>query len=278
MGNPFQIYQIMTNLYTNACHAMEKSGGKVEVNVEPVSVSPADAALTEDMKPGEYVRLTVSDTGCGIEPANIGRVFDPFFTTKEVGKGTGLGLSVVHGLVRQHNGFIKIYSKPGEGTKVHIYLPAVQAEAQAVKPEARLLGEAVPGGSEHILLIDDEEAIVSMTQDLLKKLGYQVTSFTESRAALEAFRLQPDAFNLVVTDMSMPGMTGVAFAREVLKIRPNTRIIICTGHSETMNEETAKAMGIREYVAKPVSMEKFAAVIRKVLKPKSAYNGHVAER
>ncbi len=263
MGNPFQIYRILTNLYTNACEAMEKRGGGLEVSVEPVSVSP-ETALAEDMKPGKYARLTVRDTGCGIEPANIGRVFDPFFTTKKFGKGTGLGLSVVHGLVSQHKGIIKIDSKPGEGTAVHVYLPAISAESDVISPGTRAK-EAIQGGAEHILLTDDEEAVVLMHQEFLGKLGYRVSSFTESPAALEAFRLHPDAFDLVITDTSMPEMTGAELAREIFKIRLNTPIIICTGYSETMNEETAKAMGIRECIKKPVSISEFAAIIRKVL-------------
>ncbi len=261
-GNPDNIPQILINLCTNACHAMENKGGKLNVNAEPVCFGPDAIPEDTELKPGRYIRLTVSDTGCGIDPEITGRIFDPYFTTKEVGKGSGLGLAIVHGLVRQHRGAITVNSGLRKGTTVHVYLPVSETEVFS-KPESSF--EKIPGGNERILLVDDEPMLVSMYQKLLEKLGYKVTAFIGSHETLEAFRSQPDAFDLLITDTTMPVMTGAKLAAEILKIRPDMPVIICTGYSESMNREMAKAIGIREYVRKPASVGEFAATVRKVL-------------
>jgi len=261
-GNPDHISQILINLCTNACHAMEDIGGKLNVNAEPVCFGPDAIPEDTELKPGRYVRITVSDTGCGIAPEIMGQIFDPYFTTKEVGKGTGLGLAIVYGIARQHQGAIKVKSGLRKGTTVNVYLPVSEIEVFS-KPEFSF--EKVPGGNERILLVDDEPQLLVMYQRLLEKLGYQVTAFIGSPETLEAFRSQPNAFDLLITDTTMPVMTGAKLAAEVLKIRHDMPVIICTGFNESMNRGMAKAIGIREYVRKPVSVGEFASTVRKVL-------------
>jgi two-component system, cell cycle sensor histidine kinase and response regulator CckA len=262
-GNPDHIAQILINLCTNACHAMEDKGGKLNVNAEPVCFGADAIPEDTELKPGRYIQLTVSDTGCGIAPEIMEQIFDPYFTTKEIGKGTGLGLSIVHGIVRQQRGSITVNSELRKGTAVHVYLPVSDIEVFS-NPESHTGGK-LPGGKERILLVDDEPMLVSMYEKLLEKLGYRVTAFIGSPETLEAFRSQPDDFDLLITDTTMPVMTGAKLASEILNIKPDMPVIICTGFSETMNQEMAKAIGIREYVRKPVSVVEFAATVRKVL-------------
>ena len=190
------------------------------------------------------------------------KIFEPYFTTRGPGEGTGMGLAVVHGIVKDHGGDIEVYSKLGEGTTFSVYLPLV--ETRPVEPKA-ISVEPVPTGTERILFVDDEETIVLMTQQILERLGYQVTPRTSSVEALEAFRAQPDNFDLVITDFTMPNMTGMELASKLLDIRPDIPIIICTGFSEVLDKNRAKAVGIREYVMKPIAKDQIARSIRKVL-------------
>ncbi|MEE8431932.1 MAG: PAS domain-containing protein, partial [Candidatus Desulfatibia sp.] len=261
IADPTQIHQIAMNLMTNAYQAMEDEGGKLEVTLKEVELGLDD--LTDpSMTPGAYVCLIVSDTGPGMDQSVISRIFEPYFTTKENGKGTGLGLAVVHGIVKSYKGDIRVYSEPGKGTAFHVYLPAIKSQVETEEADA---AATVLKGTERILLVDDEETIVRMETQMLERLGYDVTERTSSIEALEAFRAAPDKFDLVITDMTMPNMTGVQLSQKLLEIRPDIPIIICTGFSTKIDDEKAKVAGIRGYVMKPVVMRELAKKIREVL-------------
>lgn len=262
LGDSNQFHQIIINLCTNAFHAMEETGGRLEVNLTDIDIGADEIRDELDMKPGRYARLAVSDTGCGMGTEVLERIFDPYFTTKAPGKGTGMGLPVVHGIVKAHGGAIKVYSKLGNGTTFHVYLPIV--DTVGMKTEVGSY-EKKPMGKEKILLIDDEVQIVYMVQQMLERLGYHVTAQTSSIEALEVFRSRPEDFELVITDQTMPNMMGTDLAKELIEIRPDIPVILCTGFSETITEEKAKAMGIREYVMKPIVISRIANTIRKVL-------------
>jgi CheY-like chemotaxis protein len=257
-----QIHQIMMNLCTNASHAMSENGGELSVSLIQVNV-PDDKTAPKELPPGPYLKLTVSDTGCGMTPEVINRIFDPYYTTKGIDKGTGLGLAVVHGIVQSHGGRIAVESEPGKGTSFHIYLPEIinsekdKETSQAVAPDAT--------GTERILFVDDEETIVRMGKKMLEKLGYEVAGSTSGAEALKLFKAAPDQFDLVVTDMTMPHMTGDQLSGKLIEIRPDIPIILCSGFSEKMTEEAAKEIGIREFIMKPVSRQALSKVIRKVL-------------
>jgi len=259
--DPVQMHQVLMNLCTNAAQAMEKSAGVLHIRLAMVELRSEDMASYPDLLPGEYVRLTVSDTGTGIEPQIIDRIFDPFFTTKEVGKGTGMGLAVVHGIVKDHGGEIRVYSEMGRGTTVTILLPRIAEQVR----EEHYQQPRLPGGDETILFVDDEEMIVDIVPRMLLKLGYKVISRKSSLDALETFQKDPYRFDVVITDQTMPGMTGQEFAQQVLSIRPDIPVILCTGFSERISEEQALEAGIRAFVLKPFNMEELAGTIRGVL-------------
>jgi len=265
MADATQVHQIAMNLLTNAYHAMEDEGGKLDVTLKEVDLD-VDELKDPAMVPGSYVCLTVEDTGTGIDKSIIDRIFEPYFSTKEKGKGTGLGLAMVHGMVKSYGGNIRVYSEPGKGTAFHVYLPVIQTQAE--KKEPRVVSP-VEGGTERILLVDDEVQIVRMEQQMLERLGYHVTARTSSIEALEAFRAAPDKFDLIITDMTMPNMTGVELAKKIIEIRPDISMIICTGFSEKISADKAKAMGIHGYVMKPVVKSELAKKIRGVLDDKS---------
>jgi two-component system, cell cycle sensor histidine kinase and response regulator CckA len=207
------------------------------------------------------LQLVVSDTGEGIDPAIKDKIFDPFFTTKKSGEGTGLGLSVVYGIVKDHGGIIIVESEPGKGTVFTIYLPLILADEELTRPEK----VSLPQGKGHILYVDDEEAIASLGREMLSSLGYNVTVHLRSRDALEAFRAHPERFDLVITDMTMPHMTGTNMAREMLKIRPGLPIILTTGFSEGINEEESKKIGIREFLMKPFTLHGLAQAVKRTM-------------
>ncbi len=261
VADPTQIHQIIMNLATNAYHAMEEKGGSLTVSLEQVRLE-SEQILLPELAPGDYAMLRVTDTGPGIEKDQLDKIFDPYFTTKGTGKGTGLGLSVVQGIVKRSHGDIQVLSEPGQGTEVQVYLPVQQqiSTEKHTDPD-----QPVRGGTEKILLVDDEASIVKMEQQMLERLGYTVTARTGSFDALEAFKADPQAFDVVVTDMTMPNMTGVQLAAELKKIRPNIPVVLCTGFSYQVNEENSKALGIDGFVMKPVIMKEIAATIRKVL-------------
>lgn len=260
-ADPTHMHQVVMNLCTNAAHAMEKGGGNLTVHLEDVAVSAETAVQVPDLTPGPFVCLTVRDTGHGMPREVVERIFDPFFTTKEIGEGTGMGLAVVHGIIRTHRGAILVESEPGAGTVFKVYFPIIASEKDRSAPEVAPL----PIGTERILFTDDEELQVELGREMLARLGYRVTGFTDCRKALEHLRKNPSAFDLVITDMTMPHMTGDILAAELIAIRPDIAVILCTGYSERVTEENVLAAGIKGFIMKPVVMEELARLIRKVL-------------
>ena len=261
-ADPTQMQQIIMNLCTNASQAMREKGSVLEVGLEHVELDEYGAENYPNIGPGDYVRLWVSDTGIGIETGLLDKIFDPFFTTKPTGEGTGMGLSVVHGIVRSHGGEITVDSKPGDGTVFSVFLPRIDQLAES-ETEDRL--KPVPTGNERILFVDDEEAVVRAGEKMLKRLGYQVESMTNPVDALTAFRDRPDQYDLVITDMTMPNLTGDNLAKEVIKIHSRTPVIICTGFSHRIDEQKAHNMGIRGYIMKPFVIRDLAETIREAL-------------
>ncbi len=261
MSDASQIHQVVMNLATNAYHAMEETGGEMRVSLKEAELGESDI-ITPDMTPGVYACLTVADTGVGMDKNVSDKIFDPFFTTKAIGKGTGMGLSVVHGIVKRMNGSIHVYSEPGKGTEFKIYFPI---EKNSFEKQVTHSTEKIQGGTEQILLVDDEEAILQMERLMLERLGYQVTSRTSSLEALGSFRTNPDRFDMVITDLAMPNMPGIKLSAELTKIRPDIPVLLCTGFSETMSEEKAASLGINGFLLKPIVMKVLAQKIREVL-------------
>ena len=261
LADPTQIHQVLMNLCTNAAHAMREREGILEVNLNQRKISSSDPVNQPELQEGAYLQLIVRDTGKGIDPSIKDRIFDPFFTTKELGEGTGLGLSVVYGIVKDCGGAISVDSKPGKGTVFTIHLPLIVVDEKVNIKQA----STIPKGKGHILYVDDEEPIATLGHELLTTLGYDVTVRFSSLDALEAFRANPERFDLVITDMTMPHMTGAVLARELLKIRPGFPIILTTGFSEMINEEESKKIGIREFLMKPVSLDSLAQAVKKHL-------------
>ena len=250
------------NLCTNAYNAMRDSGGLLSVFLTPRHLSAGEIIDGLTLPPGFYMQLEVSDTGHGMDKKTIDRIFEPYYTTKDRGEGTGLGLSVVHGIIKNQGGHIAVNSEPGIGTTFRVYWPAIEQAAAALEP---MVSGPFPTGSETIILLDDEEATLGVEKTMLKKLGYNVHAFNNPQEALNRFSEQPDMFDLIVTDMTMPVMTGDRFSRNVLGIRPDMPIILCTGYSEAITEDMAKKIGIRAFVMKPLEMKKFAVLLRKIL-------------
>jgi PAS domain S-box-containing protein len=266
MGDPTQIHQIIMNLVTNAIHAMRLKGGALDISLDCVGLDTASATGGLDLPSGCYLRLTVKDTGHGMDAKTLERIFDPFFTTKGHPEGTGLGLSVVHGIVRNHGGAIKVNSKPGAGAAFEVYLPRIE---QVSGDEAVQASAASPTGTERILFVDDEEEVLFAGKKLLERLGYQVVAGSDGEHALKRFREEPAAFDLVITDQTMPGMTGTELTRELIRIRPDIPVILCTGLGPTPEKALQRVeedvSGIREVVLKPFDREVLAAMIRRVL-------------
>jgi PAS domain S-box-containing protein len=265
-ADPTQIHQVIMNLCTNAVHAMREKGGVLEVSIVDVDLGSEFETAALDLETGPYLRLSVSDTGHGMDRTVLERIFDPFFTTKGQGEGTGLGLSVTHGIVKSHGGAITVNSEPGKGTTFHVFFPRL-AEARDA-PEGDFISP-VPRGDGCILFVDDEEDLVYAGRKTLKRFGYEVIAKTNSIEALESFRTEPHRFDLVITDQTMPQMTGVQLAREILRIRSDIPIILCTGFSpnseETTTMEEAKAAGVRELVMKPLNKTEMAQIVRRLL-------------
>jgi len=261
MADPTQVHQIIMNLCTNAAHAMRDTGGRLVVGLTDVELDADITDKHQDMAPGPFVKLTVSDSGHGMAPEIKDRIFDPFYTTKELGEGTGLGLSVVHGIVTDCGGMISLESTPGEGSTFNVSFPVIESEQGAeIVTHAPL-----PTGTERILFVDDEEYQVEMGKQILELLGYRVTAETSSEEALKVFRSKPDEFDLVVTDLTMPKMTGDVLAKEIMAIRSDVPIILCTGYSEKITPAKAKTLGIKEVVMKPAVVEEIARTVRMVL-------------
>jgi len=256
-----QMHQILMNLCTNAFHAMEQTGGVLKITLSERELSAADLGHRLGLQPGFFVVLSVTDTGAGIAPDIRERIFEPYFTTKKASQGTGLGLSIVHGIVAESGGFITCESEPGKGTTFQVFLPAIDGEAL---PETNS-EECVPTGRERILLVDDEEMLPDMGRAMLERLGYEVTIHTSSLEALAAFQSEPGSFDAVITDQTMPEMTGVELARKMLQIRPELPVILCTGFSNLVNEAQAKSYGIKGFALKPLTKKTMATLLRKVL-------------
>ena len=261
-GNLTQMHQVIMNICINAAHAMGEKGGILEFCLvrEDLSLSEAGEYL---LKPGSYVRLTISDTGCGIEPAIIGRIFDPFFTTKKTGEGTGLGLAVVHSIVKNHQGHIQVKSEPGRGTSFDIYIPYMDAGLPIVADAP--VSDLPNGGQERILFVDDEKPLVDLARRNLSAMGYDVTACSDSEETLEIFQSNPDSFDLIITDMTMPKISGSELSRQIKDLRPDQPIILCTGYSDYINPEKAAKMGIKEFILKPMSRKTLADAVRKAL-------------
>jgi len=261
--DPTQIHQVLMNLCTNAAHAMGERGGVLKVSVTESDTPAAGTDKPAGPTPGKTVRLSVSDTGHGIDPSLIGHIFDPFFTTKERSQGTGMGLSVVHGIVTNCGGTIDVETEVGKGTSFHLFFPQTErTSAMCDEPTATL-----PGGREHVLVVDDEKPMIDSLTAMLKHLGYRVTSSTNSFEALETFRVRPEHFDLVITDQTMPNIRGDELAQKLMGIKPDIPIILCTGFSELVSEERGRELGIREFVMKPIIMKDMANTIRTVLDP-----------
>ena len=241
---------------------MREKGGVLKVSLRDVELDPDYTAKYPDVHSGPYIELTVSDTGHGIKEKEVHRILEPYFTTKEKGEGTGMGLSVVHGIVKEHGGAIRVHSEPGKGTTFTVLLPRIKAAEVEAKPEEIT---SLPTGGESILFVDDEPAIIDIGKRMLEGLGYELEVRTSPIEALEAFRKQPKKFDLVITDMTMPKMTGDELAKELMAIRPDIPIILCTGFSERITEEKAKALGIQGFAMKPFVIRDFVNTIRKVL-------------
>ncbi|SDU16345.1 response regulator [Desulfobacula phenolica] len=258
-ADPTQIHQIMMNLTTNAYHSMQDIGGELTVSLKEVELS-RNNVIIPDMLPGTYACLTVADTGIGMDKNITEKIFDPFFTTKE--KGTGMGLSVVHGIVNRMGGTIRVYSEPGKGSEFNVYFPVARSSSEE---QDSLTKKIIQGGTERLLLVDDENAIILMEKRMLERLGYQITSCTDSIEALDVFHTNPDKFDLVITDMAMPNMPGDKLSAEMVRIRPDISILLCTGFSERISEEKAASLGIKGLLMKPIVMRDFAQKIRDVL-------------
>lgn len=262
MADPVDIHRIIMNLGTNAFHAMPEQKGILQVILENCTLTDKDLLPAWGLSPGRYLKLTVSDTGTGMDKATMQKIFDPYFTTKLQGKGTGMGLAVVHGIVKSYNGDIQVKSELGKGSIFLIYLPAIEREKEISK---NLELDEIQGGDEHILLVDDEIQIVHMLKQMLTKLGYKVTARTSSIEALEAFSSNPTNFDLVITDLTMPNMTGDELAVALMNICSDIPVIICTGFSEKITDDIARRKGIRALLMKPVIKREMARTIREVV-------------
>jgi PAS domain S-box-containing protein len=260
LGNSVELHQILMNLCTNAIHAIGDQPGTIEISAVPTAVPGNMANAPPDLAPGAYVKIAVRDTGAGVPSEIQSRIFDPYFTTKEKGSGTGLGLAVVHGIVKKYKGGIRLDSAPGQGATFSIFLPQVALPAASTERP-----QAIRGGSGRILLVDDEKMLTDVGEKTLARLGYQVTSRTSPFEALELFKAKPLGFDLVITDQTMPGMTGDELSAELMRINPKVPVILCTGYSHSLDEAGAAARGISAFVMKPMVMAAIDATIRKVL-------------
>ena len=261
LADSTQINQIMMNLCINASQAMEETGGTLKINIEKTICDAEDVKEFSDLVPGNYLKITVSDTGSGISSEIIDRIYDPYFTTKKMGKGSGMGLSIVHGIIKNHGGAIWVDRCLGKGATFTLLFPMAEKKT-VIKTE---IEDEYPSGTETILFVDDEKSITDMVQQVLEKLGYRVEARLNPVEALDLFQSKPNAFDLVITDMTMPQMTGAKLVQKLKEIQPDVPVIICTGHSSLIDEEKAKRLGIAGYVMKPASMSTIAKVIRNVL-------------
>lgn len=261
LGDPTQIHQVLINLCTNAGHAMQKCGGKLSIELSEVMLDAEFTAIHQDVIPGCYIKLAVSDTGEGISSKILPRIFEPFFTTKDKSKGSGWGLSVVHGIVKKHGGTITVESKLGKGSTFSVYLPVTEKQL----PIPPLISPTDHIGTEHILFVDDDKIIANIGEEMLTAKGYQVTPAMGSQEALAIFQSNPEQFDLVITDMTMPHMTGDHLASEMMSLRPDIPVIICSGGDAIIHEKELLAAGIKAIIMKPFSIDSICGSIRKAL-------------
>ena len=266
--DPGQIHQVIVNLATNAAHAIGEKNGTIEIRLDVVQVNAEDRQAAGKLEEGKYLRLLVSDDGCGMDRATLNRIFDPFFTTKKQGEGTGLGLSVVHGIVTSHNGAIAVTSQPGAGTAFHLFFPIATEAVEEATAEAPK--EAAQARSEHILYVDDEEALVFLATRLLERRGYRVSGFSDATSALKQFRENPGDFDAVVTDLSMPGMSGFELTEEIHRTRAEIPVLLTSGYLQTEDQQKAESLGIRETIQKPATADKLAGALEKILSEQPA--------
>ena len=264
LANPTNIHQIILNLCTNARQAMKDEKGIISVRLQRQQVEAKDIPIGESIAPGPFIVFSVSDTGCGMDASTRKRIFEPYFTTKKAGEGTGLGLAVIHGIVQDCKGFVQVESRVGEGSTFTIALPVME-ELAAQSMSANRKEKAMTTGHERVLVVDDDRLLVTINKTRLENRGYQVTGFSDSREALEDFRSRPDDYDLLVTDQTMPGLTGAELAKAVLEIKPSMPIIMCTGHSDIVPEEKALAMGITKYIFKPIHDNELLDAVGEVL-------------
>ncbi len=260
-ASPAEVQQILMNLATNAASAMRDKSGTITIGLVNIDFEPDSPILDDDVEGGEYIQIVVTDTGTGMTPDIMKRVFEPFYTTKQVGEGTGMGLAVVYGIVKNLKGTVTVESEPGAGSTFRVFLPVARAHKEPEDGEA----QANPKGTERILFVDDEEMLAQWGKDALERLGYRVTAFTDSLEALRLFSADPSAFDLVIADQTMPGLTGINLARKLLALRDTIPIILCTGHSDSVSPEKAHEAGIREFLLKPLERKELSAAIRRVL-------------
>jgi CheY-like chemotaxis protein len=261
LADPTQIHQVLMNLCTNAEHAMRDTGGILEVSLGHEKLNSEFVAIDNGLLPESYLCLTVSDTGHGMSSETVQRIFDPFYTTKGREEGTGMGLAVVLGIVKAHGGKITVDSEPGQGATFKVYLPVLKSDK---KPQSQAK-QTRPTGNERILFVDDEKPLADLGKLMLERLGYNVSTRTSSLEALEVFKAKPDKFDLVITDMTMPNMTGDKLAQEMMKIRSDIPVILCTGYSQQITKESTHKMGIKELILKPIVMDDLAKIVRRNL-------------
>lgn len=261
LSNPTQINQLVINLCTNAFHSMREKGGVLTLSLKKIAIDSTTAKKFYTLHQGSYLRLSVSDTGHGMDPKIVDKIFEPSFSTKGTGEGFGLGLAIVRDIVKTHKGEIVVDTKPGKGTTFHMYFPITKKRTKKTAHKA----EKIKGGNENILLVDDEQSIAEMLSISLQRLGYNVTALTSSLKALEKFQDSPNNFDIVITDQIMPGLSGDLLVIELLKIKPDIPIIICTGFSEEINKEKATELGIKEFLLKPFTRLQLCQTIRNIL-------------
>ena len=260
-ADPTQIHQVLMNLCTNAAHAIGDEDGKLKISLSNIELDENAAARIPDLKPGSYLKLSVKDTGHGIHPDNYKKIFNPYFTTKQKGEGTGLGLAVVEGIVKSHKGAVSVESEVGKGAAFHVYLPTIKRKLLAEED----ITAPLPMGHERILLVDDEQPLVEIGKQMLERLGYSVATRTSSIEALELFKSDPDRFDAVITDIVMPNMTGDKLAENMMDIRPDIPIVLCTGYSEKFTRQQASDMGVHAYLMKPLVMRDLADTVRRAI-------------
>jgi CheY-like chemotaxis protein len=249
------------NLYNNAAYSLKESGGTITVASDNIELVEGKMSVYPGMSPGKYLRLTVSDTGRGIQPDILDKIFDPYFTTKKIGEGTGMGLAIAHGIIKSHGGIITVESEPGKGAVFNVLLPVIEADIR-IEDEHHIY---CPTGAESILFVDDEKSLSDAMKLMLSRLGYKVTSTTDSIDALRLFKENSESFDLLITDLVMPNMTGLELSMKVFDIRPNIPIILCTGYNDVIDDEMIIKAGIRYRTAKPLVMSEMANIIREAL-------------